>query len=333
MDLPERNRIEAMYTEGMSIRGIGKRLGRSPNTISYELQKNEVSEEYDARKAEFKAHQRRKNAKFQGMKIMGDRELKKFVDGHLLDDMSPEAVAGRIAKHEKNLPSISKDSIRRYIDSAYGTKVAWHRIQKSKKRRWRKKRLKVIELTDRKFIDKRPQYIQNRKRVGDGEADFIVSGKSGKGILLTLADRKTRVGFIEQILNVNIKHVHTAFLRIQKRFPTLKTFTTDNDILFAHHKELERLLHIKIYFCYPFHSWEKGSIENFNKYVRKDIPKGSDISKYSKRFIKNLEKKLNRRFMAVLNHRTPQEMIDLHRKQKKALMRFVQKNESVLLEP
>ena len=316
MNVGERSRIEAMHAEGMSIRRIAKRLGRSPNTVSYELRKNEVKSEYDAKKAEFKAHQRRKNAKYQGMKIVGDRELKKFVDVHLLDDMSPEAVAGRITKHKKDLASISKDSIRRYIDSVHGTKVAWHRMQKRRKRKWRKKRPKVTELTDRRFINTRPEYIQNRKRVGDAEADFIVSGKSGKGILLTLADRKTRVGFIEQILGVSIENVHEAFLRIQERFPELMTFTTDNDLLFAHHKELERLLGITIYFCYPFHSWEKGSIENFNKYVRKDIPKGSDISKYSKKFIKQLEKKLNRRFMKILKYHTPQEMIDLHRKRK-----------------
>lgn len=306
-----------MRVEGVSIRTIAKQLGRSPNTISYEVWKNEVSETYNAKKAQFKAHQRRKNAKYQGMKIAQDADLKNYVDKYLLDDLSPEAIAGRVTKHEKNLQSISKDSIRRYIGSAYGAKVAWHRMQQRKKRKWRKKRPNVTELADRRFIDERPQYIQNRKYVGDGEADFIVSGKSGKGILLTLTDRKTRVGLIEQIMDVSIENVHAAFLRIQKRFPELRTFTTDNDILFAHHKELERLLNIKIYFCYPFHSWEKGLIENFNKYVRKDIPKGSDISTYSKRFIKNLEAKLNRRFMAILNHRTPQEMIDTHRKRKK----------------
>lgn len=318
MEYEERCRIEAMLAEGVRIRTIAKRLGRSPNTISYEVRENGVRGTYDAKKAQFKAEQRRKNAKFQGMKIVEDGELKKFVDKHLLDDMSPEAIAGRTMKHEKDVSAISKDSIRRYIESPYGTKVAWHRMQQRRRHKWRKKRPKVTELADRRFIDTRPQYIQNRERVGDGEADFILSGKSGKGILLTLADRKTRVGFIEQILNVSIEQVHAAFLKIQERFPELTTFTTDNDLLFAHHKELERLLNIKIYFCFPFHSWEKGSIENFNKYVRKDIPKGSDISQYSKKFIKKLERKLNRRFMKILKYHTPQEMLNLYRKQKSA---------------
>jgi IS30 family transposase len=314
--------MEAMVEEGLSFHTIAKRLHRSPNTISYEFRYNRVSGDYDSQKANRKAYQRRKDAKYQGMKIVGHEALKRYVDRELYHDQSPEAIAGRLKHHVRNIPFASKDSIRRYIDSAYGGKVAWHRMQQKKKRRWRKKRQKVTQLKDRTFIDKRPQYIQNRKYVGDAEADFVVSGKTGKGIILTLADRKTRISFLEQILEVTIPNVHRAFQRVHRRFPELKSISTDNDILFARHKELECLLEIKIYFCHPYHSWEKGTIENINKYVRRDIPKGSDISRYSKRFIRDLEAKLNRRFMNVLNYKTPQEALDLHRKRKKRSCAF-----------
>lgn len=306
-----------MREEGFGIRAIAKQLGRSPNAISYELRRNQVSGAYDPGKADRKAYQRRKDAKYQGMKVSGHTDLRQYVDTHLYDDLSPEAIAGRITRHEKQLPSISKNSIRRYIESAFGGKVAWHRIIQRKKRKWRKKRIKVVQLKDRTFIDKRPQYIQQRERVGDAEADFILSGKSGHGILLTLACRKIRVSFIEEILEVTIPYVHEAFQRIKKRFPELASISTDNDVLLQKHKELEKLLGVKIYFCHPYHSWEKGTIENTNKYIRKDIPKGSDISKYSKQFIKRLEAKLNRRFMEVLNYKTPQEMLEAYRKLKK----------------
>lgn len=93
--------------------------------------------------------------------------------------------------------------------------------------------------------------------------------------------------------------------------------TTDNDILFRHHRELERMLGIRIYFCHPYRSWEKGSVENANKYVRRHIPKGSDISRYTKKFIRNLEHRLNGRIMAVLRYRTPSECLVRHRKRKK----------------
>lgn len=306
-----------MREKGFGMRAIAKQLGRSPNAISYELAHNQVSSAYHPEKADRKAYQRRKDAKYQGMKVSGHRELRQYVDSHLYDDLSPEAIAGRITTHEKQLPSISKNSIRRYIESAHGGKAAWHRIIQRKKRKWRRKRIKVAQLKDRTFIDKRPQYIQKRKYVGDAEADFILSGKSGRGILLTLADRKIRASFIEEILDITIENVHRAFQRIKKRFPELASISTDNDILLQKHKELEVLLGVKIYFCHPYHSWEKGTIENTNKYIRKDIPKGSDISTYSKNFIQKLEAKLNRRFMEVLNYQTPREMLEAHRKRKK----------------
>lgn len=306
-----------MRAEGLSLRAIAQRIGRSPNSISYELNRNRVSGEYDPVTADRKAYLRRKDAKYQGMKIVANDALKSYVDIHLYDDQSPEAIAGRLKTNDRHLPYASKDSIRRYIESAYGGRVAYHRMQRRKKRTWHKKRPQVTQLKDRTFIDKRPRYIQKRCFVGDAEADFIVSGKSGKGILLTLADRKIRISFLEKILDVTIVQAHQAFQRIKERFPELTSISTDNDLLLAKHKELERMLGIKIYFCHPYHSWEKGTIENTNKYIRRDIPKGSDISRCSRRFIRDLEAKLNRRYMAVLNYKTPQEMLDRHRKQKK----------------
>ena len=186
-----------------------------------------------------------------------------------------------------------------------------------KKKKRGKKRTNKETLDGRVFIDKRPKKINDRMRVGDIEFDFIVSGKDGKGAVLTATDRKLRVSFLEPIYQVSIPAVHEVALSIKKRFPEWITGTTDNDLLFARHKELEKELAIKIYFCHPYHSWEKGTIENTNGEIRKYIPKGSDISKYSSRFVRNVEKKINDRYMECLNSFTPQEMLDLHRKRKK----------------
>lgn len=250
------------------------------------------------------------------MKIVHNSALRDFVETALYDNQSPANISGRIKKHEKHLPYVSKNSIYRFIESSYGVKIKYRREKlKNRHRKWRQSAKE--KLLDRTFINKRPASINRRSSVGDGEADFIVSGKTGKGIILNLTDRKSRAPFLEKITEVTIKNVHVAFIKIKKRFPELRTFTTDNDLLFQRHKELEKLLDIKIYFCRPYHSWEKGSVENANGYIRKYIPKGSDISKYSKRFIMVLERKLQRRFMKCLKHLTPIEVIKKFRKQKK----------------
>lgn len=278
---------------------------------------NSVDGRYDSKKAHHKARCRRKNAKYQGMKIVSNDRLKKFVDYHLLDNQSPRAISGRLKNIEKDFPYVSKNSICRYIKSVYGRKIEAHRDKNKRQRRnygRRKNKLK-----NRTFIDKRPKVFSNRMRVGHTEADFIVSGRSGKGILLVVVDRKLRISFLEKITDITIDNVHKSFLKIKKRFPELKSITLDNDILFQKHIELEKLLDVKIYFCDPYSSWQKGSIENTNGIIRRYIPKGSNISRYSWQYIRGIENRLNRRMLECLGFLTPEEKLDRYRRNKKRL--------------
>ncbi len=292
---------------------IAASLGRSVSTIWDELRRNRTRGCYDPVKAHHKAYVRRKYAKYQGMKIVEHDALRREVTARLLDDQSPEAVAGALGRNRR-LPGISKESIYRFIASVYGRRIEAHQWRRRHRRKGR--RPKAAQIQGRTFIDERPRHINARRRIGDGEADFIVSGKSGKGVLLVVADRKSRMAFIERIVRPGVKDVHAAFLRIKARFPEMKTLTMDNDILFAKHKELEKLLQIKIFFCHAYHSWEKGTVENTNKAIRRDIPKGSDIGKRSRRFIEALKQKLNRRPMKCLDYRAPQEVLDAYRKRR-----------------
>lgn len=257
---------------------------------------------YSAKKANHKSKVRRSNAKFQGMNIVNNKVLRKEVDTLLYDDISPNNVVGRV-KNKFNLTT-SKDSIYRYIKSIYGRKIEYHR--KSIKYKNRSK-VKVSKLEDRVNISKRSKIADSRTRYGHAEADFIVSGKAGSGILLVVVDRKIRKVWIRKINPVNIQSVHNSFLEIQKEYINMKTLTLDNDILFRKHIQLQELLNVKIYFCNPYHSWEKGTVENTNKYIRRYIKKSSDISLYSDEYVEEVQNKLNRRPMKCLNYNTPEE--------------------------
>jgi IS30 family transposase len=308
----ERNEIFILREKKYSLRKIARALKRSISTISDEIRLGKVRRRYDPLKAHHKAYVRRWQSKYQGMKIVSDTEIQKSVDALLLKGESPPNISGRLEKYEKK--NVSKNSIYRYIKSVYGRKIEAARLKKKQRKRYR--RPLAEKLKDRTFINKRPLYINTRKRIGDAEADFIVSGKSGKGMILNVTDRKTRAPFLEKILPVSIPEVERAFLRIKERFPELKTVTTDNDILFQKHRELEKILNIKIYFCHPYHSWEKGTVENVNKYIRRDISKGSNISKYSKKFIQSIEEKLQNKIYKVLKFQTPLEVLNRARQRK-----------------
>lgn len=319
----ERNEIAILLQREYSRRDIAHALDRSVSTISDEINRNRVYGRYNPTKAHQKAYVRRHDASFRGKKIVAYSELRTFIEGALCDGQSPEAIAGRIRYRERHLPRVGKNTIYRFLDSPYGRLIQEKRKKKKRPRGHRK----VTQLQDRTFIDERPKIIEKRGRVGDGEGDFIISGKSGKGILLVVVDRKLRVAFLERILTVTIDEVHAAFMRIQRRFPELRTLSLDNDLLFNMHKALEQLLRITIYFCHPYHSWEKGSVENANGVIRKEIPKGSDLSRYDDDLFPALEEKLNQRFLKCLNYATPEEMLAAHRqrrlqrKQKTTLVR------------
>lgn len=290
-------------------------MGRSVSTISDELKRNTVAGSYTPTKAQAKATVRRKAAKFQGMTIVANRVLQDFIERELLKQQSPQAIAGRLATGLDGLPFASRDTIERFIRSVHGRQLEYQLKVLKQKRGRRKKRLPVESLQNRTFIDDRPSVITNRERVGDLEADFIVSGKTGSGYLLTAVDRKIRYGLIRKLLPVSVASMEQAFLDVKAYFPELLSITTDNDLLFRHHQRLEALLGVPIYFCHAYHSREKGSIENLNKQVRKYIPKGADVSQYGDEYIQLVASRLNSRFMSVLDYQTPDECLQKHRKQ------------------
>lgn len=248
------------------------------------------------------------------MSIVREQQLQAFIEAELLKQQSPRAIAGRLATGIDGLPYISADSIYRYIASVHGRRIEYElSVLKRQRRRGRKRPPQVTALPDRTFIDDRPAVITNRERVGDLEADFIVSGKNGSGYLLTAADRKIRTGFIRKILPVTITNVEQGFLDITQAFPEVQSVTLDNDLLFRYHERLEQLLGVPIYFTHPYSSWEKGTIENYNKQVRKYVPKGADISQYNEEYLRFVETRLNARFMSVLGYQTPAECLTAHR--------------------
>lgn len=249
-----------------------------------------------------------------GKKIALDRELRGFVERELMDDQSPEAIEGRLAHVERKLTSVSAFAIRRFIASVYGRRIEAHRAKVFKKKRW--KRTPKAVLDGKRMISQRPKRIKARKGLGHMEGDFIVSGKSGKGIVLSLTDRKVRKSLLERILPVSVRNVERALVRMKQRYPEMQSITFDNDLLLLEHKRLEQKLSVTIYFCHPRSPWEKPSVEHLNKVLRRYIPKSSDISRFSKLFVRKLEAKVNRRFMECLGFLTPDEAYERARKQK-----------------
>lgn len=303
----ERLEIAILLEKKYSIRSIAFALGKSPSAISREIKRNSINKIYDPCKANHKAYVKRKYSKFQGMKIVGNNELRNYVENNISKDWSPEEVSGRIKNVDKHIKYASKQGVYKFIHSVYGRQLE-KRLRHQKSRR-KNKRLKVSQLKNRTFIDKRPKIVGRKQRFGDWEGDFIVSGKDGKQALIVLYERKAMYVIIKKIKSRKCDIVNQYIQEMTGGLVCFNSLTIDNDISFQKHEELSKLLKAPIYFCHAYHSWEKGGVENINKLIRQYISKGSDISKYTNAYIKKVETKLNNRPRKGLKYKTPLEVM------------------------
>lgn len=303
----ERSEIAYLLSKGYGLRTIAKMLCRSPNTVSREIKNNSVEEIYDPRKANHKAYVKRKYSKYQGMKVVEDSKLREYVEKRLKEDWSPEQIAGRLKNIEKKIKYASREAVYKFIYSVYGRRLERYLRYKGKKRKPRMS--KVGQLKNRSFIEKRPEITNKRERFGDWEGDFVESGKRGRESLLVLVERKARYGIFEKILSKSPELVNQKLREMTVGLTEVKSLTLDNDICFRKHERLSETLGIPVYFCHPYHSWEKGGVENLNKLIRQYLPKGCSLSRYSGKTIRKIQDTLNNRPRKCLNYKTPTEMM------------------------
>jgi IS30 family transposase len=308
--LTRQERVEIAYLKnkkGYSINAVAEAIGRSKSTISEEISKNSVNGIYAPKKAQHKAYVKRKYSKYQGMKIVQDDKLRDYVEEKIKEDWSPEQVAGRLKEIDKHIKYASREAIYKYIYSAYGRQLEKYLRYKGKRRKGGKS--KSASIGNRTFIDQRPEIANNRARFGDWEGDLIVSGRNGKGVLLVLHERKTRFPVIEKIMSRKTSVINDHIYQRTGGFVCFKSLTIDSDVSFQKHQEISKIIGAPVYFCHPYHAWEKGGVENTNKWIRQYVPKGSDISRFSKKYIKEVEVKLQNRPRKCLGYKTPMEVM------------------------
>jgi IS30 family transposase len=314
----DRQQIDLYLKEGKKFRRIAKLIGKGRNAVTDEVARNSVKGVYDWKKADAKARLRRKQSKYQGMKIVNHDGLWKYVKAKLRLDWSPEQIAGRLKWHEKKLPYVSAKGIYKFIYGKYG-----YGLEKYLRYRGNGKKpgghAKAIAIDGRVFIENRPKSVMGRRIFGHWEADFIVSGKNGKGALLVFVERKSRYVLIFKLEDRKAATVNAVLGKLLGVTLVVTSLTIDNDVCFRHHKQMSQIMHAPIFFCHPYHSWEKGSVENMNKWIRQYVKKGSDISKLSDKRVQFVEDRLNGRPREVLKFKMPKEVFQKENNTKKEI--------------
>jgi IS30 family transposase len=239
-----------------------------------------------------------------------NNDIRAFVEKKLMDGWSPELISGRI---EHVLPGhrIGYEAIYQYIYSDARHLIP-RLIRKHKARKYRgySRKHAKSHIPHRISIDARPEIVNKRLRFGDWEIDTVTSRQSKAG-LLVLSERKSKFLYANKICRKTSSRVRYGVInRMGGLTKELRhTFTFDNGSENVEHQAINDTLGTKSYFCNPYRSWEKGTIENSIGLIRRYFPKKTDFSKVSYYDVKRVERILNNRPRKCLNYFTPYETL------------------------
>lgn len=283
-------------------------IGVAVSTVSREIKRNSKPDgEYTHLHA-----QKRCDARLHGLNGNHRKspELWFAVEEKLLqDDWSPAQIAGVLRRQGAH---VCKQTIYNHIHKDPTGELAKHLSHRLKYTRRQKTRpmTKATNIANRTSIHLRPKEADGR-RFGDWEMDTIVDHYGNA--ILTLTERSTNFVLTEK-LKGGRKADTTAKAVIRLLYPYrkwIKAITTDNGCEFAAHLKISDALSLKnmnriiVYFTDSYSSWQKGTIENANKLIRRYIPKGTNFNNVSDLTIKRIQHTLNARHREKLNFNSP----------------------------
>lgn len=325
----ERLRLYDLKGKGQGIRAIARELMRSASTISRELERNQdiidrvgYTDIYQLAEESHKAAiDRRKIASSRPR--LKNETIRQFVKEELKDKRPPWQIAERLKEKHRGC-SISAQAIYDWIKTE-APELRCYLVRT--KKRWQFKgprRGKFIRKPrePKVCIDKRPKIISRRKRYGDWEGDTVVS-KQSKNCLLTLVERKSRFTIIVKLPRCTKELVKNAIIASLKEYPPQlrKSITLDNGPENFEYEEVSKALNADVFFCHPYSSYERGSNENTNGFVRRYFPKQTDFRNVSQEDAAYVQHLRNSGPMKCLNKKTPASLFlaVLHRYRKQNL--------------
>ncbi len=308
----QQNELSVLIRAGVNQKEIAKILRKSESAISKEIKRNSTNGKYHARIAKEKTKIRRVSANQRFRKIENNSWLEKYIIKKLKLYWSPEQISGRLKiDYPFNKKCwIGKDSIYNFIHFKRKDLIKYLRCQKGKYRRRYGTRIREKEREEakKKRIDTRPQIVDNRDRIGDWEGDTIV-GKD-KSHILTHVDRRSGLLLADKLGKGLAELTKKKVIERFKAIPRSKkhTITYDNGATFSEYEMIERATKLDVYFCNPYHSWERGCNENCNGLLRQFFVKGSSFEKVKQEDIEKIVKLINNRPRKRLNYYTPKEV-------------------------
>lgn len=304
--------LAALLRVGKNYSECAKEFGMNRSSVRNEVVNNiDYDEVYRGASAHKKYLERRKNAKQSHRTIENSKRLRRHIVRKLKLGWSPEQIAGRLRRVHKHT-LVCHETIYTFVYEVRTDLVQYLRRHKSKyrKKRGSKARIERNRASKVKRIEERPHIVETRTRIGDWEGDTVV-GKEKTQRILTYVERKSGYGLAEKLDEVTAgiveKKTEELFLGMSKN--KRLTLTRDNGVEFGDYDHmLEEKTGMEVYRATPYHSWERGTNENWNGLLRQYFPKGTSFGTITSYNVKQVVKLLNNRPRKRLGYMTPREV-------------------------
>lgn len=308
----ERICLQNLLSEGKSLRQIALVLGRSPSTISREIKRNRIK--YPKHKSNNKYHYHHWRAQILTIcRRKQDRRTalkpNSFKYNYIIEKLnrfwSPEQISMRLrTDYPDQIVGVS--TIYRYIKRKdfSGITQRTHLRRKGKNRHLVHKNCYVIHPPRR--IPEWTEEIKSRSRIGDWEGDTIY-GSIGKGLVVTLVDRKSRFLKAGLLNSRNAEETREVIEQLLSGH-AIYSLSLDNGSEFADFKILEENINAPVYFAEPHKPWQRGTNENTNDILRFFFPKGYDFHKLTQARLDAIVDMINDRPRKCLNWKSPREI-------------------------
>lgn len=314
LTLTEREEISRGVASQVSLRSIAAQLGRSPSTISREIERNGGDCNYRAAQADQAAWNRACRPK--SCKLAGSPWLRRAVEIKLRLNWSPEQIAGWLKRTHPGEESkqVSHETIYRSLFIQARGVLKKELLQYLRSERTMRRSIHSGQLEDGRgkiphaiSISERPASAEDRAVPGHWEGDLIAG--SNNSYIATLVERHTRYVTLIKVDDKRTESVVTALIKQAKKLPSelYKSLTWDRGTEMKDHQRFTMATDINVYFCDPRSPWQRGSNENTNRLLRQYYPKGMDLSVHSQAELDKVARQLNERPRKTLNFETPAE--------------------------
>jgi len=250
-------------------------------------------------------------------KAAGQREwlkntrLQRHIEKWLKEGWSPELIAGRL-KQKGRFSTASHESIYRWVYEKRPDLIGYlPRRHKQRHKKGHSRKHRKSHIPNRISLSERPAVVDQRKEFGHWEADAMVS-RASKAAAQVLVERKSRYLKLTRVKQKTAAQTRSVINRRLAQHPqsARRSITYDNGSENTQHERVNEVLGTHSFFCGPYRSWEKGTVENTIGLVRRFIPKKTNLAKLTKEDIRFVERRLNSRPRKCLGFQTPTEVFN-----------------------